>query len=118
MLSRPVGPSFFPFLAPTSPPREDASLPLFSPLSADSLWLDRRHVPPSSFRKHTIFPPWWKSSADILLTGLRVQEEEARFAPQEVDVDLEQLRRRGYLPGSLYLRPVGWWGEFLNERKR
>lgn len=75
----------------------------------------------SPFRKHTIFPPWWKcqpASADILLTGLSFQEEEARFASQEVDVDLEQLRRRGYPPRSLYLRRVGWWGKFLKERTR
>lgn len=75
----------------------------------------------SPFRKHTIFPPWWKcqpASADILLTGLSFQEEEARFASQEVDVDLEQLRRRGYPPRSLDLRRVSWWGKFLKERTR
>lgn len=57
-------------------------------------------------------------SAGVLLTGLRVQEDEAHFASQEVDVDLEQLCRRGYPPCSLNLCCAGWWCEFLSEGKR
>lgn len=101
--------------------REDGSLPLFSPRPADRRRLGGVMSLLCLSETQTLFPPEWKSqpaSADVLLTGLRVQEDEAHFASQEVDVDLEQLCRRGYPPCSLNLRCAGWWCEFLRGGKR
>lgn len=57
-------------------------------------------------------------SADILLTSLCVQQKEAHFASQEVDVDLKQICRRGHRPRSLKPRCTRRGGVFLKDKTK
>lgn len=53
------------FLVLASPQREDTSLPLFSPLPADSLRLDRRHIPPFALSETHYLSPVVEMPAGI-----------------------------------------------------